>query len=330
MSHIFDALQRSEAENSGVEVKGLFEATELLERAERRASSRCEVETAVHKRGTPATLLRPEVRFEADEATSTVTLEMPEDSELESRDDLQGPFDRFRSMLVPDAAKNRILCLTDTDSAAAEAFRLLGVRLRHLRRERTLARILITSTIPQEGKSTVAANLACTLSTRQKTLLLEGDIRRPSLSQVFGLNGKPGLSNCLRGEAEVEKCIYHLEGPGFWILPAGNYSGNPLELLQSNRLSALMDQLAGWFHWMIIDSPPVLPLADASVWARLSDGILLVTRRGTTEKRQLQRGIEALEPQKLIGALLNSSESASGNNYYYSNTDQQPVDTSTH
>jgi capsular exopolysaccharide synthesis family protein len=311
-----------------MELKGLFEATELLERAERRASSKREVEAVVEKRTTPAPLLRPEVRFESHEATSAATLEMPEDSELEATNDPPGPFDRFRSMLVPDAAKNRILCLTDADSAAAEAFRLLGVRLRHLRRERTLARVLITSTIPQEGKSTVAANLACTLSTRQRTLLLEGDIRRPSLSQVFGLNGKPGLSECLRGEADVEKCIYHLEGPGFWILPAGSFPGNPLELLQSSRLSVLMDQLSEWFHWIIIDSPPVLPLADTSVWARTADGILLVVRQGTTEKRQLQRGIEAIEPQKLVGALLNSSETAAEHTYYYKNSDQQSVDTS--
>ena len=90
-----------------------------------------------------------------------------------------------------------------------------------------------------------------------------------------------------------------------------------------------MDRLSEWFHWIIIDSPPVLPLADTSVWARTADGILLVVRQGTTEKRQLQRGIEALEPQKLVGALLNSSETAAGQTYYYKNSDQQPVETST-
>ena len=79
-----------------------------------------------------------------------------------------------------------------------------------------------------------------------------------------------------------------------------------------------MDQLTGWFDWIIIDSPPVLPLADTSVWMRLADGILIVTRQGTTEKRHLQRGLEALEPKKLIGALVNGSKNAADSNYYYS------------
>ncbi len=93
-----------------------------------------------------------------------------------------------------------------------------------------------------------------------------------------------------------------------------------LELLQSGRLSTLMDQLNALFDWIIIDSPPVLPLADTSVWMRLADGILLTTRQGTTEKRQLQRGLEAIESKKLIGALVNSSENAATSDYYYSPT----------
>jgi capsular exopolysaccharide synthesis family protein len=306
----------------------LLEATELLKLAERRATSQWEAETGIEK-GETAPIIRPEVRSASRERTSAATLEMPADTSPVEASDRSAPFDKFKSLLVPSSSNNRLLCLTDRDSPAAEAFRLLGVRLRNLRRERTLRRVLITSTIPQEGKSTVAANLACTLSARRRTLLIEGDVRRPSLSHVFGLEGKTGLCNWLRGEGGAAECIYHLEGPGFWILPAGRLIGNPLELLQSSRLSTLMDQLAGWFDWIVIDSPPVLPLADTSVWARMADGILLVVRQGTTEKRQLQRGLEALEPQKLIGALLNSSRTASTSAYYYSTAEPMPDDSST-
>jgi Mrp family chromosome partitioning ATPase len=77
-----------------------------------------------------------------------------------------------------------------------------------------------------------------------------------------------------------------------------------------------MDQLAAWFDWIVIDSPPVLPLADTSIWSRLADGILLVTRKGATEKQQLQKGLEALEKSKLLGALVNSSENAAHSDYY--------------
>jgi Mrp family chromosome partitioning ATPase len=111
--------------------------------------------------------------------------------------------------------------------------------------------------------------------------------------------------------------IYHLEEPDIWILPAGSAPSNALELLQSGRLSTLMDRLTAWFDWIIIDSPPVLPLADTSVWMRLADGILLATRQGSTEKRQLLRGLEAIEPKKLIGAVVNSSNNAAASDYYY-------------
>ena len=191
--------------------------------------------------------------------------------------------------------------------------------MRHLRRDRPLKKVLITSTIPQEGKSMVAANLACTLAlrTQQRILVLEGDLRRPSLSQMFGLGRNSGIREWLEGDRSLTTSIYHLEGPDIWILPAGSAPSNALELLQSGRLSVLIDQLTALFDWIIIDSPPVLPLADTSVWMRLADGILLTTRQGTTEKRQLQRGLEAVESKKLIGALVNSSKHAADSDYYY-------------
>ena len=164
----------------------------------------------------------------------------------------------------------------------------------------------------------VSANLACALasSTRRKILLLEGDVRRPSLSKVFGLKAHPGLCEWLEGGRSLASSIYRLEPGGIWLFPAGHAPANPLELLESAKLPALMEQLAAWFDWVIIDSPPVLPLADTSVWTRLADGILLVTRQGTTQKRHLQRGLEALESKKVIGAVLNSSKNSSDNEYY--------------
>jgi Mrp family chromosome partitioning ATPase len=134
---------------------------------------------------------------------------------------------------------------------------------------------------------------------------------------MFGLGRNPGISEWLEGDRSLTTSIYHLEGPNIWILPAGSAPSNALELLQSGRLSSMMDQLTVLFDWIIIDSPPVLPLADTSVWMRLADGILLTTRQGTTEKRQLQRGLEAVESKKLIGALVNSSKHAAAGDYYY-------------
>ncbi len=318
MSRIFDALQRSEAERSAIDLPALSQATEMLERPERSAAPKWEPAVSpsqIKVQGAEdcdASFGLPGEPFLTRPAASAV-------AEYSQAEEGLDPFALFQSLQVSLGPHSRLVCLTDSQSPAAEAFRLLGVRLRHLRRDRSLKKVLITSTIPQEGKSMVAGNLACTLAlkTQQRTLLLEGDLRRPSLSQMFGLGRNPGLSEWLQGDRSLTMSIYHLKDPNLWILPSGSAPSNALELLQSGRLSALMDQLTTWFDWVIVDSPPVLPLADTSVWMRLVDGILLTTRQGTTEKPQLQRGIEAVEPKKLIGALLNSSHHASTSDYYY-------------
>jgi capsular exopolysaccharide synthesis family protein len=210
-----------------------------------------------------------------------------------------------------------LICLTDKESLGAEKFRFLAVRLRQIQQARPLKRLLITSTIPEEGKSMVCGNLAAVMARRKqhKILLLEGDLRRPVLSTRLGLGKLSGLTEWMRGTGPMTS-IYHLEAAGFWFLPAGRPAENPLELMQSGRLAPLMDQLAAWFDWVIIDSPPVLPLADTTLWMKLADGILLVAREGVTQKRQLQRGVEILEPSKLLGMVLNSSSNSDHDNYY--------------
>ncbi len=333
MSHIFDALERSEAERSGTDLSGLIGATELLQRAEALAALKWE-NSVIPERLDAAKSETLHTTFSQDTPQQVAAIhQVPAITKPSPPGEVLDPFLQFTPLHVSLAPQSRLVCLTDSGSPAAEAFRLLGVRLRHLRRDRSLKKVLITSTIPQEGKSMVAGNLACTLALRaqQRILLLEGDLRRPSLSQRFGIGRNPGICEYLQGERSLEASIYHLSNPNLWILPAGNAPSNALELLQSGRLSTLMDQLSVWFDWIVIDSPPVLPLADTSVWMRLCDGILLVTRQGTTEKRKLQRGLEALEPKKLIGALVNGSENASDSDYYYSSTTiSQSNDASVH
>jgi capsular exopolysaccharide synthesis family protein len=330
MSQIFDGLRRSEAERLGADESALPGATELLRRSERQAASRWE-SGVLAKQPTAIEIAELEASIVSITPPAVVkTSEAPAVVESLGAEKLTDPFGEFQPLQVSLAPQSRLACLLDSGSPAAEGFRLLGVRLRDLRRTRPLKTVLITSTIPQEGKSMVAANLACTLAqtTQQRVLLLEGDLRRPSLSQMFGLGKNPGLSESLQGERSLAMSIYHLEGPGLWMLPSGSAPGNALELLQSGRLAALMDQLAAWFDWIIVDSPPVLPLADTSIWMRLADGILLVARQGTTAKRQLERGLEALQSKKLIGAVLNSSKHSSDYYSYYSPaTASQPTNT---
>ncbi len=280
MSQIFSALQRSETDRAGSGSLQLEDAANLLEIVERQVT-----QAAASRDGR--------------EAAAPVAPQ------------------QFQSVRMEVVPQNTLVCVTDPDGLAAEKFRFLGVRLRHLQQRRSLKRVLITSSMAQEGKSTVAANLACTLARKgQRVLLLEGDLRRPSLAERFGMAPQPGLTELLEAESNPTMNLYQLDDLGVWILPAGTVAGNPLELMQSAKLTAIMDRLSSWFEWIVIDSPPILPLADTSVWMRLADGVLMVARPGKTEKRQLKRGLEALEQSKLLGALLNGSREAAVNDYY--------------
>jgi protein-tyrosine kinase len=326
MSNIFDALQRAELENSGGEKLTFSLATELLQAAEQKLrDSGTLIEQPVVEGAAPAALpnaVRTAVSTAAHAAHPGLdAFDVDPAAPLED-------LERCPVLSVSIQDESRLVSLHKEGSLGAEKFRFLAVRLRQLRQSRPLKKVLITSTIPQEGKSTVAANLACTLARRkpQKTLLLEGDLRRPNIASRFGLGQLPGLCEWLSGDTPAIN-LYRLENLGFWMLPAGTAPENPLELMQSGKLSPLMEQLEAWFDWIVIDSPPVLPLADTSLWSRLADGILLVTRKGITEKQQLKRGMEAIEKSKLLGALVNSSANAAHSDYYqrYTSATADPV-----
>jgi capsular exopolysaccharide synthesis family protein len=317
MSQIFDGLQRLEAERYGTDPSALPTVTELLRVSEGRVASRPDKSVPSSMGGGTGTGEVDSPNRLPAEAVAVQAYHPNNNGDF---------FDNCPSLQVCVAPQNRLVCFIDAGEPAAEAFRLLSVRLRDIRHIRPLKTVLITSTIPQEGKSMVAANLACSLSlgTQQRVLLLEGDLRRPSLSHIFGLGKNPGLSERLQDDQPVAAYIYRLEGSNVWILPSGSAPTDAAELLRSGRLMILMDQLKGAFDWIVIDSPPILPLADTSIWMRLSDGILLITREGITEKKQLQRGLDAIEPKKLIGAVLNSSKHSSDGYYYYA-TASTPV-----
>jgi capsular exopolysaccharide synthesis family protein len=245
---------------------------------------------------------------------ASLPAELLQQEEKETRSNM-GEFPTLQLLSLPTS---RLVSLTDKESQGAEQFRFLGVRLRQLQQTRSLKRLLITSTLPEEGKSVVSGNLAATLARRkqQKVLLLEGDLRRPVQAQMFSGHRLPGLSEWLQAGSRAVNNIYFLEGPGFWLMPAGSPPDNPLELMQTGKLTELLDQLSSWFDWVVIDSPPILPLADTSVWSRVADGILLVVREGKSEKRQLQRGLAALEPGRLLGVVVNSCKDTDHEDYY--------------
>jgi Mrp family chromosome partitioning ATPase len=111
--------------------------------------------------------------------------------------------------------------------------------------------------------------------------------------------------------------VYKLEGSGLWFIPAGVTPENPIEVMQAGRLQQLLEQLETFFDWIIIDTPPVLPLADTPLWMKLADGVLLVTREGVCEKKQLERTVQVLDRSTMLGVVVNSCTS-NDQKYYYS------------
>jgi capsular exopolysaccharide synthesis family protein len=319
MSRIFDALQRSGTEQSGIEYPDLVSVVTEVFEAPREQRPMAEAATVLEPapvQPTPIqpisvqpTTVPPAAVQQAIVQTSTTE---PFTKEVTG----DGPVD-FPSLQVSVLPSSKLVFLTEPDSLAAEKFRFLGVRLRQLQQNRPLKKVLVTSTIPEEGKSTVSANLAGVLARRkQSVLLIEGDLRRPGLAQQFGLGRLAGLGEWLQSGRQTVSNVYRLDGPDFWFMPAGNPPENPLELLQSGRLSALMGQLVNLFDWIIVDSPPLLPLADTTVWTRVTDGTLLVAREGKSEKAQLQRGLEALKKSDLLGVVLNGCAHPDHKSYY--------------
>jgi len=292
MSYIYEALQRAEAERSGGSVPTDADSVaDLLQKVEQEIDRKLAVSELP-----PAELPRAKTEVSNTDA-----------------------FASAKVLLPTPAAYGRLVCLTDQGSLAAEKFRVLGLKLRHLREHRKLKRIVITSSIPQEGKSLIASNLALNQSRSKvlNTVLVDGDLRRPELGTRFGFSRNlPGLSEVLRGERQLSEVVYKLEGTGLSFLPAGVTPENPIEVMQSGRLPQLLEQLETFFDWIIIDTPPVLPLADTPLWMKLADGVLLVTREGVCEKKQLERTVEVIDRSTMLGVVVNSCDS-NEQKYYY-------------
>jgi capsular exopolysaccharide synthesis family protein len=229
----------------------------------------------------------------------------------------------IKSLLPVVREESRVVTMTDGNSLGAEKFRLLRARLRNLRERRQLKKLVITSAVPNEGKTLVAMNLAVCLAkhTDERILLLEGDLRKPMLGEHLGIKTLPGVGEWWASTEEpINKFIYRFDDIQLWILPAGSAPENPVNILQSPRFLELYNHLSTCFDWIIIDAPPLLPMADVSFWSRQADGLLLVVREGTTPKTILQKGLDTLDNPKLIGVVLNDAhqvESSYYHHYYY-------------
>jgi protein-tyrosine kinase len=202
----------------------------------------------------------------------------------------------------------------------AEQFRTLRSRLYQMRSSQPLKTLLVTSSVPAEGKTFVTNNLAQSIVRQpdRRVLIIDADLRCSRLHVPLGAPASPGLTEYLKGEADEASILQNgLEG-NLCFIPGGSESTHPSELLSNGRLKALLARMAPVFDWVILDSPPLLPVADSSFLADLVDGILLVVRAGSTPMATAQRSCQELQGRNVVGVVLNAVDPAQAYGSYYS------------
>ncbi len=214
--------------------------------------------------------------------------------------------------------ENHVVAHLGPHESGAEKFRVLRHRLQQLRHQRPVKKILVTSGIPKEGKTLTAINLAASLALASpRVLLIDADLRSQSIHHVLGLEPLPGLAEVLAGQADFLKCLRSIDPLGIYYLPAGRAPANPVELLQGRAMKDLMARATALFDWVVIDSPPLNPFADAHCLATVADEVLLVLRFGLTPRAALQQALEALNGVRVAGVLLNDCDETRHDGYYY-------------
>jgi capsular exopolysaccharide synthesis family protein len=212
--------------------------------------------------------------------------------------------------------EHRLVFYTDPHSPAADRFRYLRMRLREPWSKGKLKKILITSSLSNEGKSTVILNLATALSERgqRAVLVVDADLHKSCLGEKLGLKTWAGLSECLHDGFDPLSAIRRIDPFGWHFLPAGEPPKHPTELLQSPALPALLQRVSPHFDWILIDSPPTIPLTDALTLQQHVDACLLVVRADRTPREAVEQATSLLGTKNIVGVVLNGL--ASRNHLY--------------
>ena len=208
----------------------------------------------------------------------------------------------------------------DPDEPAVEAYRALRTNVTFVGAEKSLQFVAVTSPGPREGKTTTAVNLALTLAqSGRRTILVDGDLRRSSVHRAFGLVQDPGLTDVLVGTVSAAEAIRPEVAPSLDLLPSGSTPPNPSELLGSSAMDALVMELRHDYEYIIMDTPPALPVTDAAVVSITADATMLVVRSGDTEEIAAQRALEQLRRvrARIAGAILNAVTNRKDPQYSY-------------
>jgi protein-tyrosine kinase len=233
-----------------------------------------------------------------------------------------------QSTWTPD--ERTMLFFQDDDSrVGAEEFRTLRSRLYQIREKMPLKRLLVTSALPKEGKSFVAANLAQVLVRQhgRRALVIDADLRNPGMHRHLGASQSPGLAEYLLGECDEFAALQRGPMENLFFMPAGRVAGSAPELLANGRLKLFLQRVEPLFDWIILDSSPVIPVSDATLVAGACDGILMVVRSNMTPSDLARRAREEFPDKLLLGVVLNGAPSGklAQSKYYYGEVVNNPA-----
>ena len=305
MSRIYEALQKAESEKASAPPVD--------------SPLRDQPVRGFHARAAATALVEPEL--DPEPTTEQVPADFGAASRLNLHDIAARPW-------RPDLAALPALL---ERGPAVEQFRSLRSRIYELRDIRPMRSILISSGLPQEGKSFVAANLAISLARNRnsKVLLIDGDMRRYTLHKLLGCDPHPGLADYLANRADMQQVMQRYAAPAhsneaqmpgianLTLIPGGDGGDRASDLSANPRFAELLRDAGHAFDWIIVDSSPVLPVSDAVNLSRAADGVLLVARAGVTDFRTAQQAQEHLKAAHLLGFVLNAvKKTPQVSNYY--------------
>jgi protein-tyrosine kinase len=218
----------------------------------------------------------------------------------------------------PDA-KTMLFFNQEENALGTEQFRTMRSRLYQMREKISLKRILVTSALPQEGKSFVSANLAQVLVRQhgRRVLLIDGDLRVARLHSALGTTSSPGLADYLLGESDEFSIMQRGPMENLFFIPCGRTVAHPAELIANGRMKMLMQRVETLFDWIIVDSPPAVPVSDASQLANYCDGVLMVVRSNATPYDTAQRACQEFQGKTMVGVVLNGITRADTYSRYY-------------